>query len=121
MEQFTCSNIKDIDRPIVVGDVLTGEGKVVDLYEKESKGRTMTFLVVEDQYRDEQGATGDFSMIVSLSDAWKPDHFRRAEDGGVTDLLTMPWSYYGGFELALPEKLNGMKRFADEIMAPLQG
>lgn len=74
-----------------------------------------------DDYREAQGATGDFSMIVSLSDAWKPDHFRRAEDGGVTDLLTMPWSYYGGFELALPEKLDGMKRFADEIMAPLQG
>ena len=42
-------------RPIVVGDVSTGEGRVVDLYEKESKGRTMTFLVTEDVYRDERG------------------------------------------------------------------
>jgi hydroxyacyl-ACP dehydratase HTD2-like protein with hotdog domain len=42
-------------RPIVVGDVLDHEGKVVDCYEKESKGRTMTFLVVEDVFRDQQG------------------------------------------------------------------
>jgi acyl dehydratase len=42
-------------RPIVVGDVLTGEGHVVDHYTKESKGRTMTFLVVEDVYRDAEG------------------------------------------------------------------
>lgn len=42
-------------RPVVVGDVLHNEGKVVDLYTKESKGRTMTFLVIEDVYRDEAG------------------------------------------------------------------
>ena len=44
-------------RPVFVGDVLLGEGKVVDLYEKESKGKTMTFLVTENVYRDEK--TGD--------------------------------------------------------------
>jgi hypothetical protein len=44
-------------RPLVVGDVLVGEGKVVDVYEKDSKGKTMTFLVSENVYRDEK--TGD--------------------------------------------------------------
>jgi acyl dehydratase len=34
-------------RPVFAGDVLVGEGKVVDAYRKESKGRTMTFVVVE--------------------------------------------------------------------------
>jgi hypothetical protein len=42
-------------RPIVEGDVLHNEGKVVDHYSKESKGKIMTFLVVEDVYRDEAG------------------------------------------------------------------
>lgn len=73
-----------------------------------------------DAHREAQGATGDFSMIVSLSDAWTVDHFRRAEDLGATDLLTMPWSYYGGFKLSLPEKLDGMRRFADEILQHLR-
>jgi hypothetical protein len=44
-------------RPIVVGDVLHNEGKVVDYYTKESKGSTMTFIVVEDVYRDDAGET----------------------------------------------------------------
>src|SRR5437588_4295751 len=39
-------------RPLLVGDVLEGEGKIVDLYEKESKGKTMTFLVTENVYKD---------------------------------------------------------------------
>ncbi len=72
-----------------------------------------------DGFREEQGATGDFSMVVSLNDAWTVGHFRRAQDVGVTDLLTMPWSYYGGFKLSLPEKLDGMRRFADEVMQHL--
>ena len=41
-------------RPLRVGDVLIGEGKVVDLYEKESKGKTMTFIVTETVWRDDK-------------------------------------------------------------------
>ncbi|MDA8379699.1 MAG: MaoC family dehydratase N-terminal domain-containing protein [Actinomycetota bacterium] len=42
-------------RPIVVGDVLVGEGKVVDVYEKESsKGTKMTFIVSETSWTDER-------------------------------------------------------------------
>ena len=44
-------------RDLVAGDVLVGEGKVVDIYEKDSKGKTMTFLVTENAFRDEK--TGD--------------------------------------------------------------
>jgi acyl dehydratase len=40
-------------RPIVVGDVLIGTGTLVDVYEKEGKGRTMTFVVVETVWRDD--------------------------------------------------------------------
>jgi len=43
-------------QPIVAGDELTCEGQVVDLYSKESSnGRTMTFLVTEDVYRNAAG------------------------------------------------------------------
>ncbi|MCX7620697.1 MAG: MaoC family dehydratase N-terminal domain-containing protein [Acidimicrobiales bacterium] len=43
-------------RPIVVGDELTSEGRVVDYYTKESSsGKTMTFVVTEDVYRDAEG------------------------------------------------------------------
>jgi acyl dehydratase len=54
-------------RPVVVGDVLVGEGHVVDAYAKESKGKTMTFLVTETVWRDEATAepvvTSRFNLI----------------------------------------------------------
>ncbi|MHB1519556.1 MAG: FAS1-like dehydratase domain-containing protein [Acidimicrobiales bacterium] len=34
-------------RPVMAGDVLEGRGTVADAYQKESKGKTMTFIVVE--------------------------------------------------------------------------
>ena len=54
-------------RPVVVGDVLVGEGHVVDAYAKESKGKTMTFLVTETVWRDEASGepvvTSRFNLI----------------------------------------------------------
>ncbi len=44
-------------RPVLVGDVLSGEGTVVDAYTKESKGKTMTFVVTETVWSDDR--TGD--------------------------------------------------------------
>jgi len=40
-------------RPVLAGDVLVGEGKVADAYRKESKGKTMTFVVVETAWREQ--------------------------------------------------------------------
>ncbi len=40
------------DRPIFAGDVLVGKGTVADAYQKESKGKTMTFIVVETAWSD---------------------------------------------------------------------
>ena len=42
-------------RPVVVGETLHSEGKVVDLYEKPTGDRVMTFLVTENEYRDDAG------------------------------------------------------------------
>ena len=54
-------------RPIVAGDVLRSEGKVIDAYEKESKGRTMTFVVSETVWRDDRTGepvlTARFNLI----------------------------------------------------------
>ena len=54
-------------RPVFVGDVLVGEGKVVDAYAKESKGRTMTFIVTETVWKDdttgEPVVTSKFNLI----------------------------------------------------------
>jgi acyl dehydratase len=44
-------------RPPMVGDVLHGEGTCVDAYEKESKGKVMTFVVSETVWSDK--STGE--------------------------------------------------------------
>jgi acyl dehydratase len=52
-------------RPIVAGDVLRSEGKVVDAYEKESKGKTMTFVVSETVWTDDK--TGEPVMTARFN------------------------------------------------------
>lgn len=42
-------------KPVVVGDTIKSEGKVVDLYEKPTGDKTMTFLVTENEYRNQDG------------------------------------------------------------------
>ena len=39
---------------------------------------------------------------------------------GVTDVITVPWFFYGGDPDALDTKLADLERFADEIIAPLR-
>ncbi len=71
--------------------------------------------------RREAGATGDFSVVTALSDAFLPEHFERAEAGGVTDCWTMPWAYYHGLEATVEQKVDGLERFAQDVIAPLNG
>jgi alkanesulfonate monooxygenase SsuD/methylene tetrahydromethanopterin reductase-like flavin-dependent oxidoreductase (luciferase family) len=77
------------------------------------------------EVRRDQGATGrgddPFAVVVALTDAFLPQHFARAEEGGVTDCMTMPWMYYYGSDATLGQKLAGLEKFADEVIAPLAG
>lgn len=67
------------------------------------------------------GAEGDFSVITALNDAFLPEHFERAEAGGVTDCWTMPWAYYHGLDASVDQKVDGMERFAQDVLVPLNG
>lgn len=61
----------EFERPVYVGDVLTGETTLVDVYEREgSRGGTMTFVVYETEYRD-----GDGELVVT-------ERLTRIETGG---------------------------------------
>jgi probable F420-dependent oxidoreductase len=71
-----------------------------------------------DGFREEYGrADQPFAAYGSLKDAWDLDGYRRAADAGVTHLVTMPWYFYAGPEADLAGKLDGIKRFADDIIA----
>jgi probable F420-dependent oxidoreductase len=68
------------------------------------------------QYRSELGLPGaEFAVLAPLIDAFTPGDYERAEQGGVTHVLTMPWMFYSGADATLAEKIQGMKRFRDDL------
>jgi probable F420-dependent oxidoreductase len=71
-----------------------------------------------DGYRAEYGRSDEpFAMYGSCTDAYDLDTYKRLEEAGVTHLVTMPWYFYAGAEADLDGKLDGIKRFSDEIIA----
>lgn len=92
------------------------DGWVGDLYSIEEASSIAGRLAAA---RAEIGAEGEFSVITALSDAFLPEHFERAEAGGVTDCWTMPWAYYHGLDATLEQKLESMERFAENVLVPL--
>jgi probable F420-dependent oxidoreductase len=72
------------------------------------------------RYRAELGRAGEpFSAVVPLTDAFDPDGYRRAADIGVTHVLTTPWMLYGGSHRSLADKRDGLRRFADDVIAKM--
>jgi probable F420-dependent oxidoreductase len=68
------------------------------------------------ELRAELGRDGDPTVVVALNDALTRDDFARAEAGGITDVMTMPWLYYHGFDATLEQKIDGMRRFAEDVL-----
>jgi len=70
--------------------------------------------------RERNGRADDpFSVTVALTDAVSTDDFVRAAAGGVTRVMTMPWIYYHGFTADLDQKIDGLRRFRDDVMEPV--
>jgi alkanesulfonate monooxygenase SsuD/methylene tetrahydromethanopterin reductase-like flavin-dependent oxidoreductase (luciferase family) len=70
---------------------------------------------------DERAKVGrsdtDFAVVGACTDAFDYDGYRRLEEAGVTHLLTMPWVFYSGFTDDLQLRIDGVRRFADDIIA----
>jgi probable F420-dependent oxidoreductase len=64
-------------------------------------------------------AARPFSVLASVVDAVKPDDYRRLEEIGVTHVQTMPWVFYGGATENLQQRIDGIRRFGDEVAGPL--
>ncbi|MFL6107175.1 MAG: TIGR03619 family F420-dependent LLM class oxidoreductase [Marmoricola sp.] len=93
------------------------DGWIGDLYSvEEATGHAGRLAEI----REELGRDGDFRFITALNDAFLPEHFAAAEAGGVTDTWTMPWAYYHGLDCTAEQKVDGIQRFAEDIIAPLR-
>ena len=58
-------------------------------------------------------------MIAALNDAFDLDGYRRAEEAGVTHVMTQPWIFHGGPDATLEQKRDALRRFADDFVGPL--
>lgn len=92
------------------------DGWIGDLYTTEEAAAHAARLA---ELRAELGRTGEFRVITALTDCFLPEQFAEAERVGVTDVWTMPWAYYYGLEATLEQKLDGVRRFAADIIEPL--
>ncbi len=67
------------------------------------------------ELRAEKGLGMDgFTVITPLIDAFLPEHYARAEAAGIDAILTMPWMFYGGPDIPLAKKIDGMRRFRED-------
>lgn len=69
-------------------------------------------------YRDDSPRAGlPFGMCVAPSRGYTLDGFRSFADCGVTELLVVPWAFYGANPDSCQEKCDGIRRFGDEVIA----
>jgi len=60
-----------------------------------------------------------FEVIVACNDAFDCEGYRRLEAAGATALITVPWLLYGGRTDSLSDKIDAIRRFADDVIAKL--
>ena len=61
-----------------------------------------------------------FAIVAACADAFDADGIRRLGDAGITHYATAPWLFYGGRWDSLSDKVDGLRRFADDVIAKLR-
>jgi probable F420-dependent oxidoreductase len=73
-----------------------------------------------ERFREQDGRAGTpFHVLAALKDAFDLDGYRRAEEAGVTHVMTQPWVFHGGPDASLAQKQEGLRRFADDFVGRL--
>jgi len=69
-------------------------------------------------WREEYGRDHlPFDVMAVPSDAFDVDAYRRLEDAGVTHIKTIPWAFYHRQTEELDKKIDGIKRYADDVIS----
>ena len=93
------------------------DGWISDLHSTEEIGALISTVL---EYRQDSDRAGQpLDVLASANDAFDVDGYRRLEDVGVTHILTMPWLFYGADPALLDEKTDGIRRFADDVIAKM--
>lgn len=82
----------------------------------------LTALIAQlNALRREYGRTAEpFDFVVSCTDAFDLDGYRRLEDAGATTIVTAPWVMFGDDPAQLDSKRRGLERFANDVITRLR-
>ena len=71
-------------------------------------------------YRESSSRAGEpFGICAALRDVIDLDGYRAMEERGVTELITVPWLFYGDQAQSCQAKCDGIRRFGDEVLGQL--
>jgi probable F420-dependent oxidoreductase len=88
--------------------------------EIQSAGQVESLLATLNRYRQEAGRDHlPFGSCVTAKDVYDLDGYRSLSDLGVSYLITVPWALYRIAENDVDLKCEAIRRFADEVLAPL--
>jgi probable F420-dependent oxidoreductase len=110
--------------PILVGGVSDaafrrvgrlGDGWISDIHTLAELAEIVARIKAERRAAGREQAP--LEIVAACSDAHGVDGCRRMAEIGVTHVQTMPWLFYGGPTESLAKKLEGLRRFADDVIA----
>ena len=107
-----------LSKPALRRAATRGDGWVSDLHSTEELRALVTTL--GELRADSPRADRPFAILASCNDAVDLDGYRRVADAGVTHLQTMPWVFYGADPSSLDDKVDGIRRFGDDVIAKLR-
>ncbi len=104
-----------ISNPAMKRAARQADGWVTDL---QSSKEIIESIGKIQQWRKEFGREDlPFEIMATPSDAYDVDGYKRLQDAGVSHILTMPWPFYHGDTDELEKKVDGVKRYADDIIS----
>ena len=107
--------IGGISEPAMRRSARLGDGWVSDLQSSEDIIHSIEKI---QSWRKELGRENEpFEVMATPNDAYDVDGYKRLEDAGVTHILTMPWPFYHGETDDLGQKIDGVKRYSDDIIS----
>ncbi len=104
-----------LSKPALRRAATQGDGWISDLHSTAELGEYVSTL--RELRADSDRSEIPFTVVASCNDAGNLDGYRRLADLGVTHLNTMPWVFYGANPESEQDKVDGIKRFGDDIVA----
>lgn len=90
------------------------DGWISDLHTTAELGELIPGVLRQRAESDREGEP--FDVLITCSDAYDVDGYRRLEELGATHLTTMPWLFYGASPESLDQKLDGIARFGEDVI-----